>query len=120
MILLTLTALLAQPPALDCSNAMAQQEMNRCAAEQARAAEADMNRTAALVMRQMEEQDGRPNGEGARRLRDAQRTWLAFRDAQCALAGLEALGGSLEPLLVAGCMSEMTERRAAELMTMIR
>lgn len=116
--LLMFAALLAQP--VDCSAALTQQDMNRCAADAARASEGDMNRTAALVMRQIAEQQGGENGEAANRFRAAQRTWLAFREAQCALAGIEALGGTLEPLLVAGCMRDMTERRASELMMMIR
>ena len=116
--LLLFAAFLAQPT--DCHNAMAQQEMNRCAAEAARAADAEMNRAAAQVMRQFVEHQGGENGEAARRLRDAQRTWLAFRDAQCALAGVEALGGSLEPYLVGDCLKNMTEQRTVELMMMAR
>ena len=116
--LIAIAALLAQP--LDCSNAMQQQEMNRCAAEAARAADAEMNRAAAQVMRAFAANHGGENGEAARRLRDAQRTWLAFREAQCALAGVEALGGSLEPYLVGDCLKTMTEQRTVELMMMVR
>ncbi len=116
--LLMFAALLAQPA--DCSNAMQQQEMNRCIAEAARAAEADMNRAAAQVMRAFVADQGGENGEAARRLRDAQRTWLAYREAQCALAGVEALGGSLEPYLVGDCLKTMTEQRTVELMMMVR
>ena len=113
-----IAALLAQPA--DCSNAMAQQEMNRCAAEAARAADADMNRAAAQVMRAFVADQGGENGEAARRLRDAQRTWLAYRDAQCALAGVEALGGSLESYLVGDCLKTMTEQRTNDLLMLIR
>lgn len=118
MLMLFAAILAAQP--LDCRNAMQQQEMNRCAAEAARAADADMNRAAAQVMRAFVADRGGENGEAARRLRDAQRTWLAFREAQCALAGIEALGGSLEPYLVGDCLKTMTEQRIVDLMMMVR
>lgn len=118
--MLTLVAALLAQPA-DCSAAMTQQDLNRCAAEATRAAEADMSRTAGLVMRQiLAQHGGGESGEAATRFRNAQRTWLAYREAQCALAGVEALGGMLEPVIVAGCLRDMTERRTSDLMMMIR
>jgi uncharacterized protein YecT (DUF1311 family) len=48
-------------------------------------------------------------------LRDAQRAWIAYRDANCALwHGLS--DGTIRQNPAAGCLSDMTARRALELM----
>ena len=43
------------------------------------------------------EGDDRPGDEAT--LREAQRAWVAFRDAHCRLEGYEARGGTMEPLV---------------------
>ena len=48
-------------------------------------------------------------------LKRAQRAWIGYRDGQCELAGFEARGGSLEPLLVSSCLADLTRKRTAEL-----
>jgi uncharacterized protein YecT (DUF1311 family) len=120
MISLAIATLLAAQP-IDCGNAVNQAEMNECAARAARDADADLNRLWPQIVRQMQaaDREGNSNGEGERRLRAAQRAWIAFRDAQCELEGVEALGGSMESMLVSGCIATMTERRANELRLML-
>ena len=58
-------------------------------------------------------------GKDARRATDAlvtaQRAWVAFRDANCALSGFQARGGSMEPMLISSCLAEMSGKRAEEL-----
>jgi uncharacterized protein YecT (DUF1311 family) len=108
----------AQP--LDCTNAETQADMNECAARSARDSDAALNRIYPQIMRQVQAADrDAGNKEGEQRLRAAQRAWVAFRDAQCQLAGWEALGGSMESLLVSGCIAEMTDRRVSELQLML-
>ena len=48
-------------------------------------------------------------------LKRAQRSWIGYRDGQCELAGFEARGGSMEPMLVSGCLADLTRKRTAEL-----
>jgi uncharacterized protein YecT (DUF1311 family) len=48
-------------------------------------------------------------------LRDAQRAWIAYRDKNCAL-WYALSDGTIRQTLAAGCMSDMTARRALELM----
>lgn len=48
-------------------------------------------------------------------LKKAQRAWIGYRDGQCELAGFEARGGSMEPMLVSGCLAELTRKRTDEL-----
>ncbi len=110
--------LTAQEP--DCTDPQTQADMNQCAGREAAEADADLNLIYKEVVAHYEQMDrDSESTEGVKRLRAAQRAWVAFRDAQCSLAGYEALGGSMETLLVAGCEAELTKRRAAELRMML-
>jgi len=49
-------------------------------------------------------------------LRDAQRAWIAYRDAACVAEGeLTAEGGSMSRIIASGCLAELTEARAKAL-----
>ena len=110
--------LAAQQP--DCSDPQTQAAMNECAARDANAADADLNLIYKAVVSHYEQADlAATSSEGVKRLRAAQRAWVAFRDAQCAVAGYEALGGSMESLLVSSCVADLTKRRATELRVML-
>jgi len=114
----------AQDPQWNCDNPQAQQEMNYCAARDFERADAELNteyrRAVAAAQRADHEEagyrvegDNRPGDEAT--LREAQRAWLAFRDAHCRLEGYEARGGSMEPMLYSGCLATLTRARTAEL-----
>lgn len=45
-------------------------------------------------------------------LRDAQRKWIAFRDAHCAFEADEMRGGTLEPVFMTDCLAVRTAERA--------
>jgi len=47
-------------------------------------------------------------------LRDAQRLWIKFRDADCALLG-SLTGGSIDRINSASCFQDMTKQRADDL-----
>jgi uncharacterized protein YecT (DUF1311 family) len=108
---------------INCNNAMAQQEMNYCAAKDFEAADAELNavwkeaREAAKAMDAEQTEEVMKGADAA--LLAGQRGWIAYRDGQCELAGWEAHGGSMEPMLVSGCMAEMTRARTKELKTFI-
>lgn len=53
-------------------------------------------------------------GETARQLRNAQRAWIKFRDAECSLRG-RLTGGSIDRLNAGACMLDMTRERANQL-----
>lgn len=59
------------------------------------------------------------NDEGGR-LQQAQRAWIAFRDANCDFEASLYEGGSLAGVLFASCMSDMTARRAIDLIVFER
>ncbi len=55
------------------------------------------------------------NPELVNQLRDVQRTWIAFRDAECGLQYSLWLGGSIRTIVAANCILTETAERALEL-----
>jgi uncharacterized protein YecT (DUF1311 family) len=107
---------------VDCTAAMAQQDMNICAERDWQNADADLNRTYQEVMSAMQAMDADLPKElqGAEpALREAQRAWISYRDLNCTLAGFPMRGGSAEPLLVYGCLRQMTVNRSDELRALV-
>lgn len=128
MISLTLALLLAaQDPEWNCENPQAQQEMNYCAAQDAERADAELNTVYRTAIARAQAADrefasyetgtagrGSEPGEEAT-LREAERAWVAFRDASCRLESFEARGGSMQPMIDGHCRATMTRARTAEL-----
>jgi len=99
-----------------------QLEMNMCAELDFERADLDLNRvyreeveSARQADREIDRaSDQRPTSEAV--LRQAQRAWLTFRDAQCTYEGYgEARGGSMEPMIYSGCRARLTRERIAQL-----
>jgi uncharacterized protein YecT (DUF1311 family) len=111
----------AQDEEVNCENAMAQSEMNFCANKDYEAADKELNAIYKKTMAAMKDTDKElgainENYVGAvDALKKAQRAWIDYRDGQCELAGFEARGGSMEPMLVSGCLADLTKKRTAEL-----
>ena len=112
----------AQPDEPDCRDPQAQMEMNMCARLDFEAADRELNRVYREAIagsrqsdRELDRQyDQRPGYEAV--LREAQRAWVAYRDAQCRYEGYEeARGGSMEPMIFSGCSARMTRERTAQL-----
>ena len=106
---------------IDCANAMAQSDLNICAEQDWQEADADLNRAYAQVMAEMKAMDADlpPALQGAETaLRTAQRAWITYRDANCTAAGFPMRGGSAEPLLIYGCLRQMTLDRTDELLAL--
>lgn len=94
----------------DCEKAETQVELRQC--EQARYQDADkaLNEQWSLARAQIGEE---PDAEKA--LLDAQRAWITFRDLHCKAVGFQSRGGTLEPVVVAGCLADVTGHRVEEL-----
>lgn len=115
-------AMAGDEPDIDCDNAMAQQEMNYCAGKDYEEADAELNAVWAEVVAAARDSDielksfgddGRPGYEDT--VRAAQRAWIGYRDSWCDYMGYEARGGSMEPMLIAGCLAGLTRARTIEL-----
>ena len=48
-------------------------------------------------------------------LQTAQRAWIAFRDAECTYSTADSEGGSIHPMEVSQCLTELTEARTKQL-----
>ena len=75
---------------------------------------AGLDRTRAADMQKgVEKPDGDPTYQAA--LLAAQRAWLAYRDADCKVAGFEFRGGSAQNMALGQCLATVTRARTAEL-----
>jgi uncharacterized protein YecT (DUF1311 family) len=101
----------------DCSNAT-QTDMNSCADRDYQSADAELNvqyrKTRAAMLEIDKGLDAELQG-AEKALLAGQRAWIDYRDGECAAEGFEARGGSMEPMLVSGCKSNLTRLRTKEL-----
>ena len=111
--LLTTSLVLAATP-LACANdhifaeeqkkrcsAGGQQDMNLCMADEYRKVDAELNEN----FKKLTSVLANPTG-----IRNAQRAWIRFRDAECSNEVIQ-LGGSLQPFAYYSCMIEFTLER---------
>jgi uncharacterized protein YecT (DUF1311 family) len=107
---LFLALLLSALPARadDCDNATTQAAMTQCAADAYASADKALNQTYQGVMAKLD-------AAGQDKLKQAQRTWIKYRDSHCKAAAADVKGGSLYPAVLNGCLAETTQARTAEL-----
>ena len=107
-VLLALTPLLFSPlaPAVDCENAADQATMNQCAAQQHKAADKELNALYQQITARLT-----ANPDSKKLMVSAQRTWIAFRDAECRFSASGVAGGSAYPLIYGNCITELTKAR---------
>jgi uncharacterized protein YecT (DUF1311 family) len=120
LLLVASTSSLSQSKENPCwKTATAQSEMNNCADEDARAADAELNHVYQDLLSKT-----KVDANATTKLRHAQRAWVAFRDAQ-----LEALYpaqdkqreyGTIYPMCYAIVATAMTKERTAQLRRMLQ
>ena len=114
-VLFSQTALAETPNPIDCSEASTTVEMNYCAEIAYEKADEKLNAIYQEVLAGIKTSDGDPPYDAEsweRELRGAQRSWIAFRDAECkGLIPMEWSGGTGTTVAVLGCMTELTEAR---------
>lgn len=87
-----------------------QASMNQCASQEYKALDAELNTQYNAQMGYLKT----PARKKA--LQDAQKKWIAFRDADCQYqAGKREEGGSMWPLVQAQCLSAQTKVRVEQL-----
>ena len=117
-----LTTLLLSGPVfaqdLDCTDPVTQVEMTGCASRAAEAADAELNRVWASAIAAAEARDTANPGyepSSATILREAQRTWISFRDQACSAEATIAKGGTMANQLFFICLKRLTLRRTEDL-----
>lgn len=118
-------ALAQEDPPLDCANAMSQADMNQCAYMDFEKADKELNtvykealKSATEADKEAAEMDEAYVG-AVKALKKAQRAWIDYRDGHCDGVGYEAVGGSMQPMLISGCQARLTEQRTKELRELI-
>ena len=102
----------------DCADAKTQLELNVCASQDYKAADAALNAAYKKAMASMKDTDSYlPKGEknAADALLAAQRAWIDYRDKACEAETFQVKGGSMEPMIYAECMTRITRERSAAL-----
>jgi len=103
---------------IDCENPQTQSDLRACEVARHETADKALNAQYKKTRAAMVAIDGDLDGDmkGAEKaLVKAQRAWIDYRDAECDAAGFQARGGTMEPMLVAGCLADVTDRRTKEL-----
>ncbi len=107
------------PSAIDCAKALSTVEMNYCAEQDYKRADATLNAAYQKLLRKVQESGGEAPYDAAsweKALKAAQRAWVAFRDADCkGLVPMEWSGGSGTTVAVLSCMTELTRERTKTL-----
>lgn len=103
-----ISALPAQ--ALNCDKAITQFEMNQCVAHSFNVADRELNEVWQKI------KTNYSSGKTYEKLLDAQRKWIAFRDADCdGAVGALWEGGSAAPMAIIGCKATLTKARVKAL-----
>jgi uncharacterized protein YecT (DUF1311 family) len=106
LLLVSQAAFAAQP---DCMNtATTQLAMNECAGKKLQQSDQKLNAAYRALLDKVSKQ-------GGEQLRKTQRAWLAWRDAQCAFETMGTRDGSVNPMVHAMCIDELTQQQAKRL-----
>jgi len=88
--------------------------MNAQARTEFEQADAELNKTYEALLTKL------PDAESKQKLKESQRAWLAFRDAEAAFVADHARGGSMAPTIRYETMTELTQQRIKQLNTRLK
>lgn len=97
------------------SEAASTMDMNNCNDEAIRASDAILNKVYQQVVAQAKGLDKNQQTETLKRLVNAERSWIAFRDAECLSEAAADLGGTLEGVEYGDCIQHLTKERIVQL-----
>ena len=96
--------------ATECLDGLSQTGMNICTYQAFRRTDAELNSVYQQIMGRL-----RTDAGTAQYMTMAQRTWIAFRDAECDLVASGSNGGSIQPTISSTCLEGMTQARTKTL-----
>jgi len=108
---------------VDCTDPQVQMEMNYCAEQAYKAADAKLNTTYKAAMKAMKQIDSYLEGDqkgAADALLAAQRDWIPYRDKACAAEGYMVQGGSMQPMIIYECLERLTKERTTNLEILVK
>ena len=97
---------------VDCKHAMTQMDMDFCAGKDFQAADGKLNATYKKLTSALDAHE-------LASLKTAQRAWVAWRDAECDYRTIDSEGGSIRPMEVSMCETELTNDRIKQLQDQI-
>ena len=97
-------------PGVPCNKPLSGAEETKCFFKAYKEADQELNRIYAQIRKIL-------GGHELTKLREAQRLWIAYRDANCAAERELYSGGSATSMVYAACMEADTRQRTAELKT---
>jgi uncharacterized protein YecT (DUF1311 family) len=95
--------------ALDCADET-QVAMDICADASYQNADAALNRSYKEIIRGL-----KGDATTTKLLVEAQKAWIAYRDAECAFSTSANEGGTIHPMVFSICLEGVTKKRTAEL-----
>jgi uncharacterized protein YecT (DUF1311 family) len=96
-----------------CTNPETQAEMNQCAAQAYKAADAALNRVYQRLAAML-------NDNEKAQLKEAQSAWLKYRDSNCEFVADQYKGGTMRPMIYGYCLADITKKRTGELRNQIK
>lgn len=105
---------------------ISQRQMDDCAAFEYKQADAHLNKVYRKAVQYMIDDQARAQKQGDQKqtkqeetaiasLKEAERTWISYRDIQCKAAAQQYEGGSMAPMIYSQCLTALTEHRTADL-----
>jgi uncharacterized protein YecT (DUF1311 family) len=105
---------------------ISQRQMDDCASFEYKQADAHLNKVYRKSVQYMNDDLARAQKQGNQKqikyeetaiasLKDAERTWMSYRDIQCKAAAQQYEGGSMTPMIYSQCLTTLTEHRTADL-----
>ena len=122
MILLFALAMTAAQAGKNCDNPITQTDMNICAAQEARKADASLNKQWSITVAALKAVDRQSDEKPTEfeKALEAQRAWLKYRDAHCMGVSFYARGGSMQSMLYGLCHADLTRERTKQLKELMR
>jgi uncharacterized protein YecT (DUF1311 family) len=93
---------------LDCKKATVQMELNECANREFESWDGKLNTAYRAIFK-----DADPKGQVL--LKAAEKSWISYRDNECAYETSSSEGGSIQPMEYSNCLTAKTRARIAEL-----
>ncbi|HEV2470171.1 MAG TPA: lysozyme inhibitor LprI family protein [Candidatus Sulfotelmatobacter sp.] len=105
---------------------ISQRQMDDCAAFEYKQADAHLNKVYRKAVEYMTDDRARAQKVGDQKqvkyeetaiasLKEAERTWISYRDIQCKAAAQQYEGGSMAPMIYSQCLTTLTKHRSADL-----